>query len=65
MQQNFCPDQNDVSSVLHYDVDPAVWFPCNVVFLNLSFCLICQEAFMLRQICHLLFQFVPVSTYQS
>ena len=32
MQQNFCPDQNDVSSVLHYDVEPAVGFPRNVVY---------------------------------
>ena len=32
MQQNFCPDQNEVSSVLHYDVEPAIGFPRNVVF---------------------------------
>ena len=40
MQQNFCPDQNDVSSVLHYDVEPAVGFPRNVVYwiIDLNYC---------------------------
>ena len=32
MQQNFCPDQNDVSSVLHYDMEPAIGFPHNIVY---------------------------------
>ena len=30
MQQKFCSDENDISSVLHYDMVPAVGFPRNV-----------------------------------